>query len=78
MTEETTVQTVSTSEEQEFWFDTFKKQYTELEANVNTFYSNGKKRNQAAGDARKLLQSLRNLAKVGRDHIQATKKLVKK
>lgn len=72
MTEETIVTPNSeATAETKFWFDEFKEKFNQLEKHVILFYQKEKKK--SAAEARKFLQDLRELAKVGRTHIQATK-----
>lgn len=55
----------------EFWFDTLKAKFVELEKHVDAFYVKEKK--TASTLVRGILQDIRNLAKDGRDHVQETR-----
>jgi len=76
MTEVTTTPDVQAEVATKFWLDSFKEAVAELEKETTLFYGKGKK--NAGGEARKILQHIRNLAKDGREHIQTTKASMKK
>lgn len=53
------------------WVAALEASVAELKEKATTFYTKGT--NKAGGDARKILQDIRESAKTGREHIQATR-----